>query len=123
MKSLTIYTGLYGLLRFHEITNDPYALDVALKWFEDRFAVGTTKNVNTMSPLLTAAYLHESKLANYKVRDNHLSTDESDIETKVHLESWAEWVMHDMLRTNEDGLQHATYLTLNDQQLWGTFLF
>ena len=60
--------GLYGLLRFHEITNDPYALHVALKWFEDRFAVGTTKNVNTMSPLLTAAYLHESKLANYKVR-------------------------------------------------------
>ncbi|KAI1783884.1 glycoside hydrolase family 105 protein [Ganoderma leucocontextum] len=94
--------GLYGLLKFHEITGDRRALDIALKWFKDRFEVGTTKNVNTMSPLLTAAYLHEKGAANYH----------------VHLDSWAEWVMHDMPRTEEGGIQHITYLTDNYQQLW-----
>ncbi|KAK7049642.1 hypothetical protein VNI00_005673 [Paramarasmius palmivorus] len=94
--------GLYGLLKFHEISGDQEALDIALSWFRDRFEVGTTKNVNTMSPLLTAAYLHESNQANYK----------------VHLDSWAEWVMYDMPRTEEGGLQHITYLTDNYQQLW-----
>ncbi|KII95362.1 glycoside hydrolase family 105 protein [Plicaturopsis crispa FD-325 SS-3] len=94
--------GLYGLLKFHEITGDNEPLDVALRWFHDRFAVGTTKNVNTMSPLLTAAYLHEAKRADYR----------------VHLDSWAEWVMYDMPRTEEGGLQHITYLVENRQQLW-----
>ena len=55
-----------------------------------------------MSPLLTAAYLHEAKHANYL----------------AHLDSWAEWVMHDMPRTDEGGLQHITYLVDNYQQLW-----
>lgn len=55
-----------------------------------------------MSPLLTAAYLHEAKAANYL----------------AHLDSWAEWVMYDMPRTDEGGLQHITYLIENHQQLW-----
>lgn len=96
------YTGLYGLLKFHEITGDEDALRISLAWFKDRFEIGTTKNVNTMSPLLTAAYLHESKQANYF----------------VHLDAWAEWVMHEMPRTDEGGLQHITYLVDNKQQLW-----
>ncbi|CAK5275713.1 unnamed protein product [Mycena citricolor] len=111
-------TGLYGLLRLHEITGDEDALRIALSWFRDRFAVGTTKashvlascartdthplNINTMSPLLTAAYLHEAKKANYL----------------VHLDSWAEWVMYDLPRTDEGGFQHITYSMDNYQQLW-----
>ncbi len=55
-----------------------------------------------MSPLLTAAYLHEKGVADYH----------------VHLDSWAEWVMYEMPRTEEGGLQHITYLTDNYQQLW-----
>lgn len=55
-----------------------------------------------MSPLLTAAYLHEAKQANYL----------------VHLDSWAEWVMHDLPRTAEGGFQHITYSMANYQQLW-----
>lgn len=54
-----------------------------------------------MSPLLTAAYLHEAKHADFR----------------VHLESWAEWVMYDMPRTEEGGLQHITYLVDNYQQV------
>ncbi|KAJ7368122.1 glycoside hydrolase family 105 protein [Mycena albidolilacea] len=112
--------GLYGLLKLHEITGDPDALRISLDWFRDRFEVGTTKasrtapvtsqcgltarsqNINTMSPLLTAAYLHEMKAANYL----------------VHLDSWAEWVIHDLPRTDEGGFQHITYLVENHQQLW-----
>ncbi|RDB22837.1 Unsaturated rhamnogalacturonyl hydrolase YesR [Hypsizygus marmoreus] len=94
--------GLYGLLKFHEITGDEATLKICLNWFHDRFSVGTTKNVNTMSPLLTAAYLHEAKYQNYL----------------VHLDSWAEWAMYKMPRTEEGGLQHITYLVTNYQQLW-----
>ena len=94
--------GLYGLLKFHEVTGDPSPLQVAIKWFKERFEVGTTKNVNTMSPLLTAAYLHEAKHVNYL----------------PHLESWADWVMYDMPRTEEGGLQHMTYLDDHRQQIW-----
>ncbi|KAF5388084.1 hypothetical protein D9615_000248 [Tricholomella constricta] len=94
--------GLYGLLKFHEITGDENTLKIAMSWFRERLSVGTTKNVNTMSPLLTAAYLHEAKHENYF----------------VHLDSWAEWAMYDMPRTEEGGLQHITYLVDNHQQLW-----
>lgn len=55
-----------------------------------------------MSPLLTAAYLHEAGKGDYR----------------VHLDSWAEWAMYDMPRTEEGGLQHITYLVDNFQQLW-----
>ena len=60
------------------------------------------QNVNTMSPLLTAAYLHDRGAADYR----------------VHLDSWAEWVMYEMPRTTDGGLQHITYLTDNEEQLW-----
>lgn len=61
------------------------------------------KNVNTMAPLLTMAYLYE---------------DTKDSRYLPYLEQWAEWVMNDMPRTNEDGLQHATYGPENKNQLW-----
>ncbi|KAF9452065.1 glycoside hydrolase family 105 protein, partial [Macrolepiota fuliginosa MF-IS2] len=97
-------TGLYGLLRFFQATGDTAALDICLNWFKVQFEIGTTKarNVNTMSPLLTAAYLHEGGHGNYM----------------AHLEAWAEWVMYEMPRTEEQGLQHITYLVDNYQQLW-----
>ncbi|KDR83562.1 hypothetical protein GALMADRAFT_150654 [Galerina marginata CBS 339.88] len=94
--------GLYGLWQFHEVTGDQNALEICFDWFRDRFEVGTSKNVNTMSPLLTAAYLQGSGLASYG----------------IHLDSWAEWVMYEMPRTEEGGLQHVTYLEENKQQLW-----
>ena len=36
-------SGLYGLLKFNEITGDQRAQDIALAWFKDRFEIGTTK--------------------------------------------------------------------------------
>ncbi|KIY46851.1 glycoside hydrolase family 105 protein [Fistulina hepatica ATCC 64428] len=96
--------GLYGLYKFYQITGDAETLKIMLDWFRDRFEIGTTKNVNTMSPLLTAAYLHASSSV--------------DVNYLPHLEAWGDWAMHDMPRTDEDGMQHITYIVDNYQQLW-----
>ena len=73
-------------------------------WFRDRFRAGTpTKNVNTMAPMLTLAYLYE------ETRDKTYLP---------YLDTWAEWVMHDMPRTEEGGLQHIVFNSENPQQLW-----
>jgi len=46
--------GLYGIWKFYESSADPRVLQIITNWFRDRFATGTpTKNVNTMSPILT----------------------------------------------------------------------
>ncbi|KZV79784.1 glycoside hydrolase family 105 protein [Exidia glandulosa HHB12029] len=94
--------GLYGLYKLHEITGDATAVQHALNWFSARFRIGTTKNVNTMSPLLTAALLHKQGKADFA----------------YHLDAWAEWAMYDAERTEEGGIQHATYLAPHTQQLW-----
>jgi unsaturated rhamnogalacturonyl hydrolase len=46
--------------RYFEQTGDANALAIIKQWFEDRFAEGTpTKNINTMAPFITLAYLYE----------------------------------------------------------------
>jgi unsaturated rhamnogalacturonyl hydrolase len=96
--------GLYGMYKYFAQTNNQKAYDVMSKWFADRLAEGTpTKNVNTIAPFLTLAYLYEI---------NH------DPSYLPYLETWAEWVMHEMPRTQEGGLQHIVYNSENHQQLW-----
>jgi unsaturated rhamnogalacturonyl hydrolase len=108
-KSWTIWNwpqgvGLYGIYKNYQITKNPAALKVVTDWFEARMEEGAPpKNVNTMAPLLTMAYLYE---------------DTQDTRYIPYLEQWAEWVMHDMPRTKENGLQHATYGPENKNQLW-----
>ncbi|MFA9559531.1 glycoside hydrolase family 105 protein [Evansella sp. AB-rgal1] len=96
--------GLYGIYKYWRLTGDQKALDIVNDWFEARFEEGVPpKNVNTMAPFLTLAYLYE---------------DTKDKTLIPYLETWAEWVMHDMPRTKEDGLQHMTYGPENKNQLW-----
>jgi unsaturated rhamnogalacturonyl hydrolase len=96
--------GLYGLLKLWDITGDEKAKDIIEAWFSDRFAEGTpTKNVNTVSPFLTLAYMYER-------------TGERSY--LPYLDVWAEWVMKDMPRTTENGLQHIVYNSENYQQMW-----
>ncbi len=96
--------GLYGIYKNYQITKNPKALQVVEEWFEQRMLEGAPpKNVNTMAPLLAMAYLYE---------------DTKDSRYLPYLEQWAEWVMHDMPRTDENGLQHATYGPENRNQLW-----
>ncbi|BFM05139.1 glycoside hydrolase family 88/105 protein [Halioxenophilus aromaticivorans] len=96
--------GLYGLLKHWDITGDESSKNIIEQWFNDRLAEGTpTKNVNTMSPFLTMAYLYER-------------TGERSY--LPYLDVWAQWVMRDMPRTTENGLQHIVYNSENYQQLW-----
>jgi unsaturated rhamnogalacturonyl hydrolase len=96
--------ALYGIYKYWRLTKNEKALKVVNNWFEARFKEGVPpKNVNTMAPLLTLAFIYE---------------DTKDQKYIPYLETWAEWVMHDMPRTNENGLQHMTYGPENKNQLW-----
>jgi len=95
--------GLYGLYQYHTISGSPLPLKIIQEWFKKQLSLGTTKNINTMSPFLTLAYLYEK-------------TGEQTY--LPWLDSWAEWAMHDLERTTYGGMQHVTYLSLHTNQLW-----
>jgi len=96
--------GLYGMWKYYEMTGSERAFQIMLNWFRDRFAAGTpTKNINTVSPFLTLAYLYEK------------TGDQTYI---PYLDTWAEWVMHGLPKTEEGGFQHIVFNSENPQQLW-----
>ncbi|WP_029012578.1 glycoside hydrolase family 88/105 protein [Niveispirillum irakense] len=96
--------GLYGMWKYYEQTNNARAFQIMRDWFRDRFAAGTpTKNINTVSPFLTLAYLYEK------------TGDQSYI---PYLDTWAEWVMDGLPKTEEGGFQHIVFNSENPQQLW-----
>jgi len=96
--------GLYGLYRYYDQTLDQDCLQVINDWFKNRFEAGTpTKNINTMAAMLTLAYLYE-RTGNSSYRP--------------YLETWADYVMYDMPRTEENGFQHIVFNNDNYQQLW-----
>ncbi|MBD1382895.1 beta-galactosidase BglB [Metabacillus arenae] len=96
--------GLYGIFKYWRLTNNEKALNIITNWFKNRFEEGVPpKNVNTMAPLLTLAFLYEE------------TNDKTFI---PYLENWAKWVMYEMPRTKENGLQHMTYGPENKNQLW-----
>lgn len=96
--------GLYGMYKYYEQTTDKEALAIIDQWFKDRFNEPlATKNVNTVCPFLTLAYRYE---------------ETGHKEWLPYLETWAEWVMYEMPRTEKGGLQHIVYNNENYQQLW-----
>ncbi|TFD93300.1 glycoside hydrolase family 105 protein [Cryobacterium lactosi] len=95
--------GLYGIWQYYNQTGEPGMLDIVDSWFGARLAEGTTKNVNTMSPLLTLAYRYE---------------ETGDRTLLPWLDSWAEWAMRSMPRTPHGGMQHITLAEENHHQLW-----
>jgi unsaturated rhamnogalacturonyl hydrolase len=96
--------GLYGLWKQYEMTADPRAFEIMTQWFADRFEAGTpTKNINTVSPFLTLAYLYEAT---------------GDHTYLPYLETWADYVMYEGPRTEEGGFQHIVFNSENPQQLW-----
>lgn len=96
--------GLYGLFRYWQQTGSPRTMQIIRSWFDDRLAEGTpTKNVNTVAPFLVAAHLYEM---------------DGDPKWLPYLDTWAEWVMHEMPRVQGGGLQHIVYDSVNHQQMW-----
>ncbi|CAN8100740.1 unnamed protein product [Discula destructiva] len=96
--------GLYGIWQYYELTGEAEYLDIVESWFANRFAAGgTTKNINTMAVFLTLACVYErTKNPSYV----------------PWLDSWAEWAYHDLERTRFGGMQHVTYVSLHENQLW-----
>ncbi len=89
--------GLFGMWRYYEQTGDKAALAIIKQWFEDRFAEGTpTKNINTVAPFITLAYLYEH---------------EPDPRYIPYLDTWAEWLMaaDGLPKTEDGGFQHIVY--------------
>jgi unsaturated rhamnogalacturonyl hydrolase len=96
--------GLYGIWQYYHQTGDAKMRDIVDRWFADRFSEGaTTKNVNTMAPFLTLAYRYE---------------ETGDQTLLPWLDSWAEWAMSEMPRTEHGGMQHITLAEENHQQMW-----
>lgn len=96
--------GLYGMYQFARQTNDTAVMDIVDQWFSDRFKERqATKNVNTVCPFLTLAYRYE---------------DTRDPSLLPYLETWADWVMHEMPRTQGGGIQHVVYNSENTEQMW-----
>ncbi len=96
--------GLYGIYKYYEQTRDARCREIMLHWFRDRFAAGPpTKNINTVAPFLTLAYLYE---------------EQPNGAWLPYLDEWAEWLMNGLPRTEENGFQHIVFNSENRQQLW-----
>ncbi|KAF2094204.1 glycosyl hydrolase [Rhizodiscina lignyota] len=100
--------GLYGLYQYHSVTGLSEPLLAMRAWFAEQLARGTTKNINTMSPFLTLAYMYEDIVKSGKEEKSW----------RPWLESWADWAMHDLPRVPGGGMQHMTYLGPNTNELW-----
>lgn len=100
--------GLYGLWKVWQMTGDEAAWATMTQWFAARFAEGSpSRNINTVAPFLTLANLYErAGTPGYQ----------------PYLDVWGEWVFKQMPRTEEGGLQHIVYNSVNHQQLWADTL-
>lgn len=100
--------GLYGLMKYYQLTRDETILNIIKKWFDERFKeepVG--KNINTMSQMLTLAMLYE----------------ETDNKKYLpHLKNWADWLYTTLPRTEQGAFQHVTYGDLNQNEMWADTL-
>lgn len=102
--------ALYGIWKTFEQTGDDATLRYLVDWYGRWLShePAPHRNVNTVGPMLALVHLYE-----YTRNAAYLP----------HIESWAHWVMHDMPRTEFDGLQHITVWNKHYQQLWADTLF
>lgn len=101
--------GLYGLYKYYRETGKKQVRDFLVDWFEKNIAKGLPeKNVNTLCPMLTLSYLAEE-------------TGREDFTALCR--EWARWIMEEMPRTEDQGLQHIVSGHANHGQLWDDTLF
>lgn len=96
--------GLYGLMKYYLLTRKPDVLDIIVKWFEDRFAEKPVeKNINTMVQMLTLSYLYE---------------ETGDKRYLPYIETWADWLYHELPRTERGAFQHVVFGDPNTNEMW-----
>ena len=96
--------GLYGLWKLFETTGREEYLELLRKFYDSQMQVGFPPlNVNTMMP-----YLVMSLLAEYLKYETYLEP----------CRRAAQWIMEEMPRTEEGGIQHQTSDDTNEQELW-----
>lgn len=101
--------GLYGLYQLSKELGDAQYMDFLDEFYSKEIGLGLpAKNVNTCAPMLTLSFLLKEK-DNPKYRE------------VCH--EWAEAVMNDFARTQEDGIQHRTSDSENAEELWDDTLF
>ncbi|MFD1670590.1 glycoside hydrolase family 105 protein [Agrilactobacillus yilanensis] len=100
--------GLYGMMKYYQLTRDQAVLDRMIKWFDDRFnEKPVEKNINTMVQMLTLAYLYE---------------ETGNKAYLPHLQRWADWLYYRLPRTEKGGFQHVTFGDLNPDEMWADTL-
>jgi len=101
--------GLFALYGHYRETGDRTLLDFLTDWFDARIKEGLpSKNVNTMCPMLTLSYLAEET-----GRPDYLDL----------CREWLDYVLREMPRTEEGGLQHEVSGSANEGQLWDDTLY
>ena len=101
--------AVYAMLKVYEQTHSAQLLSFLTSWYETHLRKGLpVRNVNTTAPMLGMVLLYEHT---------------GDPQYVPLIRDWAQWVMQDMPRTQEGGLQHITTHDINKQQLWDDTLF
>lgn len=96
--------GLYGIWKLFSDTRDEKYLEMLTRYYDRQLQVGFPQsNVNTLTPYLTLSFLAE-----YLHNDTYMQP----------CREAAEWIMNQMPRTMEGGIQHMTSDDVNEQELW-----
>lgn len=101
--------AVYAMYKLYKATGNKQTLEDMRAWYARHLAKGLpSKNVNTMAPMLGMTLLYK---------------ETGDETYRPIIEEWSRWVMTQMPRTQEGGLQHITSDDVNEQQLWDDTLY
>ena len=101
--------AVYAMYKLSKATGNKQTLEDMRAWYARHLAKGLpSKNVNTMAPKLGMTLLYK---------------ETGDETYRPIIEEWSQWVMTQMPRTQEGGLQHITSDDVNEQQLWDDTLY
>lgn len=101
--------ALYCMFKIYKKTGDLDFYNALTDWYDKQLQKEPPhRNVNTVAPMLTMVCLYEEN-------KNPVYLE--------HIESWINWVMNEMPRTEYGGMQHMTVWNRHNQQLWDDTLF
>ncbi len=101
--------ALYAMCKVYLASKDPHILAQLEAWYDRHLQKGLpARNVNTTAPMIGMVTLYEI-------------TKNQKYEAPVT--QWAEWIVTQMPRTLENGLQHITSHDENEQQIWDDTLY